>query len=174
MGAYLFYVNYDLEEYFSIGTGGFNTKLSALGYVPAARAMGLLLANPAATTDVYQNRFRSESIVGRWHKTRVAVEADDFGDGWNPEDTDFVDVSADIIVMLCMWDGIYLESLLAEHEEFWLHVAHLAVSSQLPDHIRAVIEPLLGPSYQQRFADKAAAKSFEPAFARLPETMQWF
>ena len=177
MGAYYCYVNWDRKEYFSIGTGNLNNKYSGLGYTPAARAFGLLLVNPILRSR-YSEPLLRHSIAGRWYRDQVTVEADEFGEWWwDHRQQEFTDVSADVLVMLCVWDKGYIKSLLDENESFWLEVTYLVVNMLLPEEIKAEIEPLLGPDYAGRYKRMAASdRYFVAPCPHLEETprSRWF
>lgn len=173
MGTYYRYVNWDLEEYFGLEIGGFNGKLPGAGHTPAARALALLLVEGSGAPDGTEPS-GTQPIVGRWHRSRVSLEGEEAPAFVEAAEAGFADVSADVLIMICLFDHDRQLAELLDNDAFYLQVAHLVVTRQLTDGLRLKLETLLGDNHEARYRLLAKDRPHALHSVQLSETLRWF
>ena len=157
MGTYFHYVNFTRRERFSISALGGGDKFSAVGRTLAARAFEVMLTmrGSANLPDSY------EPARCRWGGDEVAVVGDDSDPDWEAIRTGFVDIGANVILMLMEVDGFEPVREAAERDaSLFMQLCHLATTGQS--------RPLEG-ELERHFGE-----DFRRKYKQLCEERVWF
>ena len=126
MGTYFHYVNFTKRERFRISALGGGDKLSNVGLNLAARAFELMLTRRPA-----EEFKKLPDLCGRWAGDEVAVVGDDWDSGWDAIQKDYVDIGANVLLMLMEFDGFEPVGEAAERDaSLFMQLCHLATTAQ--------------------------------------------
>jgi hypothetical protein len=155
MGTTFHYANLTKREWFSAGAFGENDKLSGLGRSLSSRVFNLLLVGGG-------DRTRGGRVVelGYWAGDSVVLVGDE-GEDWCRYRDEFVDLDADVILLVHSIDGFADIAVAAETSDtLFVQLCHLVVTRQA---VR------LEPDLKQRFG-----ADFLRRYKQLCEGMKWF
>ena len=152
MGTTYRYTNLTKREWFSARAFGENDKLSGLGRSLSSRAFDLLLVKKGGVTGA-----GGVVQIGYWAGDSVALIGDDDGD-WHNE---FVDLDADVILLVYAHDGFEDIAVAAERDEcLFVQLCYLVASHQAPQ---------LEPHMKQQFGG-----GFLRRYKQLSQENNWF
>jgi hypothetical protein len=157
MGTYFHYVNFTKRQHFIIGALGGGIKFTSIGRNLSARAFELMLTKPGVTLQ------KLPPIVGAWVGDEVAI----IGDDWDSEGEmirkDFVDIGANVVLMLMESDGFEdLKTAATAHDNFFMQLAYLATTRQ-SSAIEKEMEIHFGADFRRRYKQMCEeGGSFEP------------
>jgi len=147
VGTTYHYANLTKREWFRTDALGGSAKLTGLGRSLTARAFELLLV---------RNNVASMSNdpvwIGRWAGDAIALIGDT-DDNWLQYDDEFVDLTADVILLLVSNDGFDCIAAVAEEDSrLFMQLSYLVETHQAP-----VLEPHMkqrfGTRYWKRYQD---------------------
>lgn len=129
MGEYFEYVNHSKKLKFDIGLNAYNNKFSGIGITLGARAFCLLLTKSEHFNKVYRH-----TLIGSWIGDKVSCIGDETK--WDNKYDRYLDITANIIVMLYQIDGS--EKLIeasSQSNSFFAQIAYLIFTEQLTNII---------------------------------------
>lgn len=156
MGTYFHYVNFTRRERFRISALGGGDKFSAVGRTLAARAFEVMLTRrgPSDPRDSY------DACCG-WGGDQVAVVGDDREPDWEAIRTNYVDIGANVILLLIEVDGFERVAEAAGQDiNLFMQLCHLATTGQ---------SELLEKELARHFG-----KDFRRKYKQLCEERVWF
>jgi hypothetical protein len=147
MGTTYHYANLTKREWFSTDALGGNPKFGGLGLNLTARGFDLLLVRNDTPTVA-----DAPVHVGRWSSDAIAIIGDT-DDNWLQYNSEFADLTADVILLVVSYDGFERVGDAAEGDSsLFMQLCHLVVTRQAPK-LEAQMRVRFGMSFWQRYKD---------------------
>lgn len=146
MGTNYHYANLTKREWFEADAFGENSKRSGLSYGLSSRALHLLLLGDGSTAAT------SPINVGRWSSDSITLIGDN-DNAWERYNQEFVDIAADVIMLVFAHDGFEPIAEAAERSNhLFMQLCHLVVTQQALSLERHMKEHF-GSNFRQRYSD---------------------
>ncbi len=137
MGEYFYYANHDKKLKFSISLSQYGDKFRSISYCPlSTRAFCLLLTKSDHFNYVYRH-----TLIDSWIGDRVSCIGDQTR--WDYDYDSYLNISANVIVMLYQIDGEeQLIETASKDNALFVQLAHLIFTRQFVDIL---------PAFKNRF-----------------------
>ncbi len=137
MGEYFYYANHDKKLKFSVSLSQCSDKFRGISYCHlSTRDFCMML-----TKSDHFNYVNRHTLIGSWIGNRVSCIGDQTR--WNYDDASYLNISANVIVMLYQIDGEeQLIKTASEDDVLFVQLAHLIFTRQLVDIL---------PAFRSRF-----------------------
>ncbi len=157
MGKYFCYANHDKKLKFSISLSKSGVKFSGISYCPlSTRAFCLLLTHSDHFNHIYRH-----TLIGSWIGDRVSI-----GDEtrWDDDYDRYLDINANIIVMLYQIDGEeqLIESA-SEYNGLFVQIAHLIFTRQFINAL-SVFDSHFGKDWTKKYKQILQDYSYYPVY----------
>jgi hypothetical protein len=155
MGTTYHYASLTKREWFSISALGGNCKLGGLGRNLTARGFELLLVRgPDSVNSTVQ--------LGHWSGDSIAIIGDTDTD-WLRYNTEFTDLTADLILLVASCDGFdIVGEAAAKDDGLFMQLCHLVATRQAPE-FEARMSAMFGKRFLSRYHDLCLARTwFKP------------